>query len=206
MFSDRIDAAHQLAKKLSTFRPQPSVLLGLARGGVVISATIARALQIQGDVLVVKKIVSPGNSELAIGAVAPGGVSYVDEALARTVGADDAYMRTQISELHDQIQQKTLLYRNGATPVSVKGKNIVLTDDGAATGATMRAAVLWAKKERAGRIIVALPVAPPDIAQLLRTVADDLIVLEEPLAFSAVSQWYTRFPQVSDEDVVKLLV
>lgn len=206
MFLDRIDAGCQLAKKLRSDYSKTDMVIGLARGGVVIVAAISDIFNIPRDVLVVKKIGSPGNPEFAIGAVAPGGVSYIDETLARLVGADDVYIKTQISELSNQIIQKTRLYRKDKKQLSVTGKTIIIADDGAATGATMYAAIRWVRGQKPKKLIVALPVAPPDVIEHLRTLADDVVVLDTPADFGAVGSVYKNFPQLTDQDVVELLI
>lgn len=164
VFEDRSEAGLLLVQELVKFSIPIDLIIGLARGGVMVAAGVAKVLQKPFDVLVVKKIGSPGNPELAIGAVVPEG------------------------QLLD-----------------IRGKTVILTDDGAATGATMYAAIRWAQKHKAKKIIVALPVAPPDVVAKLRMLADDVIVLEAPLDFGAVGQFYRHFPQLTDEEVVQLL-
>lgn len=164
MFINRNDAGMRLGKELLSRRTAADCIVGLARGGVVISAALSKILHIPHDVLVVKKIGSPGNPELAVGARVPGGQT-----------------------------------------LDVKDKTVIITDDGAATGATMEAAIRWAKDHKAKKIIVALPVAPPEVAQKLRTFTCDVVVLETPSDFGAVGQFYRDFTQVTDEDVVQLL-
>lgn len=204
-FTDRAEAGKLLAQKLSDQQKNVSIILGLARGGVVISHAISTFFHVPHDVLILKKIPSPGNAEFAIGALAPDGVNYIDHKTAQIMGADEPYIRTQITELNDQINKKILQYRKGRKPLSVRDQSVMIVDDGSATGATMFAAVMWAKKKHARRIIVALPVAPPDVVYKLKTMADEAVVLETPREFSAVGQFYKDFPQLTDEDVVELL-
>ncbi|MCX6794330.1 MAG: phosphoribosyltransferase family protein [Candidatus Gottesmanbacteria bacterium] len=164
MFTNRTDAGLRLAKELLSYRGAVDLVIGLAHGGVVVSAALSKILHIPHDVLVVRKIGSPGNPELAIGARVP----------------------------HGQ-------------PLDIRDKTVILTDDGAATGATMYAAIDWVQQHNAKKIIVALPVAPPEIAAKLQTLVDDVIVLETPTDFRAVGQFYHDFTQVSDKDVIQLL-
>jgi putative phosphoribosyl transferase len=164
MFIDRRHAGELLAKKLFERRCTADKIIGLVHGGVVISSEISRMLGIPHEGLIVKKIGSPGNPELAVGAVVPEGQR-----------------------------------------LDIKNKSVILADDGAATGATMGAAIRWAGKHNAKKIIVALPVAPPDVAAKLRELAKDVIILETPADFNAVGQYYRDFIQVTDEDVVQLL-
>lgn len=163
MFTDRKEAGALLARALES-HPRVSAVIGLARGGVAISSVIAKHLGIPQYVLVVKKIGSPGNPELAAGARVPDGQS-----------------------------------------LDIGNKTVIIADDGAATGATMEAAVVWVRKHGARKVIVALPVAPPDVALTLRTRADDVVVLETPEYFGAVGQFYRNFPQLTDKDVIELL-
>lgn len=205
-FTDRQQAGVRLAEKLAPFRGLGDVvLLGLARGGVVVASTVASRFDISADVCVVKKIGSPFDSELAIGAVAPEGVSYVDWRLSNRSGADEHYIRTQTSELNDQIRQKTLLYRKGKKPYQLRDKTVIIVDDGAATGATLEAAIKWLRVKKAKRIVVALPVAPPDVAAKIKPEVSELVVLETPNDFQSVGQYYQKFPQVEDGEVVRLL-
>ncbi|MBI3577288.1 phosphoribosyltransferase [Candidatus Gottesmanbacteria bacterium] len=205
VFRDRSDAGNLLARKLSSYRGTQSIVFGLPRGGIVVAARIAIFLQLPLDVLVVKKIGAPDNSELAIGAVAPDGVSYVDEPFAKLVGADEGYIRTQNAELNDQIRRKIFLYQKGERKRSVKGKTAIVVDDGAATGATVQAAVVWLKKKKAAKIIVALPVAPIELVEKMKGTVNELVVLDTPKDFSAVGQFYKQFQQVTDDEVIELL-
>lgn len=189
IFRNRREAGILLVGKLSSFRGTDAIVLGLPRGGVVVAAEVARALRLPLDVLVVKKIGSPHNPELAIGAVAPDGV-YIGE-------KDEKRSR--------QVKHLMRFYRQGRHPLSVKGKTVIVVDDGAATGATIRAAIAWLRKKKAQRIVVALPVAPYELIEKLETESDATIVLETPEDFSAVGQFYDNFEQVTDEDVVELL-
>ena len=137
--------------------------------------------------------------------MAPEGISYVDTDMVGMTGTDETYVKSQRRELTDEIRQKTALYRGVKQPLSVDARAVVLVDDGAATGATMCAAIRWAQQHKAKKIIVALPVAPPEIAEKLRTLVRDVIVLETPTDFGAVGQFYRNFPQMTDDEVVQLL-
>lgn len=205
MFADRSQAADLLCQKLTSFRGTVTLVLGLPRGGVVVASVVAKTLGLPLDVLVVKKIPSPGNPELALGALAPDGVFTIDWKLSHSVGADEHYVRTQISELNDQIKQKILLYRKGRKPLDVKNKVIIVVDDGAATGATAQACIKWLRKKNAKKIVVALPTAPPEVVGKIKPEVSECIVLDTPHDFSAVGQFYKNFSQVEDSDVVQLL-
>jgi len=205
LFNDRTDAGTLLAKKLSSFRGTDAVAIGLARGGVVVASVIAYTLNVPLYVLVVKKIPSPLDRELALGALTQDGVSYIDWKLAHRLGADEGYMNSQISRLSDLIHQKAVLYQKGRKPVVVRGKTIILVDDGAATGATMLAAERWCKQKHAKKIIAALPVLARDRMGMIRFEVDELVYLDAPNDFSSVGQFYKSFRQVEDEEVVKLV-
>ena len=204
-FTDRQQAGERLAEKLTAYRGCDAVLLGLARGGVVVASTLASRFRESTDVCVVKKIGSPVDAELAIGAVAPDGVSYVDWRLGHRTGADEHFIRTQITELNDQIRQKTLLYRKGKRPYQLRDKTVIVVDDGAATGATLEAAIKWLRVKKVKKIVVALPVAPPDVVARIKPEVSELVVLETPNDFQSVGQYYQKFPQVEDGEVVRLL-
>lgn len=205
MFNDRHQAGILLSEKLASLREHGDGVLGLPRGGVVVAAAVSKSLKIPLDVLVVKKIPSPGQPELGLGALAPDNVFYVDWKLAHRVGADEGYLKTQNKELNDQIKRKILLYRKGRKPLDVKNKTVIVVDDGAATGATLEAAIKWLRKRKAKKIVVGLPVAPPETITKIKPEVNELVVLETPEDFSAVGQFYKEFPQVEDSEVVKLL-
>lgn len=204
-FSDRQQAGTLLAEQLASFRGQDALVIGLARGGVVVAKEIAQTLSLPLDVLVVKKISGPFDPELALGALAPDGVSVVDWRLAHRVSADEDYIKHQTPLLGEQIKQKTLLYRKGKKPLNVREKVVILVDDGVATGATLEAAIKWLKKKKAKKIIAAVPVAPPEVVGRVKPETDNLVVLEIPDNLTAVGQFYRDFPQIEDAEVIELL-
>lgn len=205
MFTDRQQAGKALSAKLSSYRGNISVVVGLARGGVVVAAAVARALGVPLDIVVIKKIGSPFDPELAIGAVAPDGVSYVDWRLGHRTGADEHYIKEAISRQSSAIREKILLYRKGKKPYQLRDKTVIIVDDGAATGATLEAAIKWLRVKKAKKIVVALPVAPSSVAAKIKPEVDELIVLEAPGDFQSVGQFYEQFAQVEDGEVVRLL-
>lgn len=206
MFTDRIQAGILLAEKLSSYRGKGAIIVGLARGGVATARAAADATNLPLDVLVVKKIGAPGEAELAIGAIAPDGVSFIDWRFAQALGVDEKYIKEAISRQSSAIRQKTLLYRKGKKPYKFVEKTVILVDDGAATGATIEAAIKWLRKKHAKRIVVALPIAPKELLPKISPEVDELVILETPSEFQAVGQFYERFDQVSDEEVVELLL
>lgn len=206
IFKNRIEAGVKLSEKLTSFRLTDAFVLGLARGGVVVASVISRTLSFPLDVLVVKKLASRMDPELAIGAVAPDGVLYIDWGFAHRLGIDEDTVNSELApEVQQLIEERSLLYHRGRKRSDIKGKTVLLVDDGAATGATMRVAVRWAKKKKARKVIVAVPVAPPEVIKDLQPEADVLVVLDTPTQFRSVGQFYEQFSQVSDEEVVTLL-
>ncbi len=205
MFVNRIEAGKRLGERLINYQGMQGLVIGLSRGGVVVAKEVAKKLSLPCDVLVVKKLSGSGDPELAIGAVAPDGVSMIDAELAHIVGLAKQHLQKVIKEKSALVKQKTQLYRKGRVPLVVKDKTIIIVDDGAATGATMEVAVKWLKRKHAHRIIAALPVAPSDIIRKLQPEVDELIVLETPDEFGSVGQFYQHFNQVEDEEVIQLL-
>jgi predicted phosphoribosyltransferase len=205
-FINRSQAGELLASRLTAASHHPNVVLGLARGGVVVAAPISRTLRVPLDALLVKKIPSPHNPELAIGALAPDDVSVIDWRMAHRVGADEAYLGHKKEILKDFLRAKAMTYRKGRKPVDVRGREVILVDDGAATGATIEAAVAWLRAKKAKKIVVALPVAPPEVVVKITPEVDDVIVLDTPEDLGAVGEYYDEFGEVADEEVVKLLV
>lgn len=209
MFKDRQHAGKLLAGKLGLVRfgrtPEDrlnfDIVIGLARGGIVVAKSIAEGIGIPFDVLVVKKIPSPTNSELALGAIASDGMVILHEETIKVLGVDAEYIQSQIFRLDSIIRQKTILYRKGNKDLTVTGKRVILADDGMATGATMEAAVAWCKAQHAAHVTVALPVAPYEALAQIRGMADEVIILETPEHFDSVGRVYEHFEQVEDDKV-----
>ncbi|MBI2405167.1 phosphoribosyltransferase [Candidatus Gottesmanbacteria bacterium] len=206
MFADRVTAAMQLVQRLRSYQDCRDVeVVGLARGGVVIAKAVADHLHLPRDVVVIKKISPPFNPELAIGAVAPDGVRFIDRPFAQSLNIDKSYLQEETNRKSQLVKQKMQLYRKGKPPFSAGDKTIIIVDDGAATGATIQAAILWLKKKRAKHIVVALPVAPAEVVEKIKPNVDELIILDTPSAFGAVGEFYEHFDQVEDNEVVQLL-
>ncbi len=202
MFDDRVQAGRQLAQALSGFTEAPdSLVLGVPRGGVVVAAEVARALRLPLDVVVASKVGAPGNPEYAVGAVSPDGVVTVSERAG--------YSAEDLAELARPVTAKIAhrldAFRGGRTALEVAGKTAIVVDDGIATGLTTRAAVEYLRREGAARVVVAVPVAPPDSKRMLEQVADEVIALDTPPDFWAVGQFYRHFDQTADDQVVRLL-
>lgn len=206
MFRNRQEAGQLLARKFKKLKGQKVVVLGLARGGVVVAKEIANVLNAPLDALVVKKIGSSGNEELALGAVGPERIVIWDEDLCQRVGADEDYKEKALAIKSQEREEKEQFLRQGRKPLDLFKKTVILVDDGIATGATALAAVAWVKSQNPEKIILAVPVAPPDTLEKLRPQVDYLVCLKVEIEFWAVGQFYKEFPQVSDEEVVKLLL
>jgi putative phosphoribosyl transferase len=205
-FLDRRDAGRQLANKLTSYAGNPRVLvLGLPRGGVPVAYEVARALHAPLDVLVVGKLGVPGQRELAMGAVASGGLQILNPDVIEALGILPAEVESVAAGELLELQRQEKTYRGGAPLPLLAGRTIIVVDDGLATGATMQAAIgaLW--QGNAASIIVAVPVAAPETARRLRNVADSVVFLSAPPDFHAVSMWYEDFSQTSDEEVRSLL-
>jgi len=203
MFSDRQDAGRRLADAFSDKAESHDMVLGVARGGVPIAAEIARVLKLPLHIAVSNKIRSPWNPELALGAVGEDG-SYLQEArIMSMAGVDEAQFETARKEALQELQRRVKLY--GSAGDSVSNRRIIVCDDGAATGMTLRAAIQTQRNRGAEHITVALPVSSPDAASNLRAECDETVILEEPPRFMAVGQFYHHFPPVDDAEVLELV-
>jgi putative phosphoribosyl transferase len=206
IFKDRKEAGVQLASKLEDYKDREGVIvLALPRGGVVTGYEVASHLNCLLDVIIIRKLGFPGQPELAVGAVSETGTVVLNESIISTCGVPEDYIQEEISRQKAVIERRVNLYRKGQGIPELKGKTIILLDDGAATGATVKAAISTLKKESIERLIVALPVAPPETAEELRRMADEFICLETPDDFMAVGSYYHDFTQVTDDDVVEIL-
>lgn len=204
-FQDRQQAGRELAQELTKLAGSTDTLiLALVRGGVVIGRAMVDALKLPLYPYVVRKLGHPLHREFGLGAVAEGGSTHVDDAMMRAHGVTWEDMEPVIGEEMEELARRKNAYLVRARP-DLKGKTIIVTDDGAATGVTLLAAIEDLRKARVRRIIVAIPVCPPDTADVLRKKADELIVLATPADFDAVGKWYGDFPQVEDDEVLALL-
>jgi predicted phosphoribosyltransferase len=206
MFRDRVEAGDVLAGQLGHYAGRDDVLvLGLPRGGVPVAARVARALAAPLDVFVVRKLGVPGHEELAMGAIATGGVQVVNEQVVDRLGLSEAVLRQAAEAEGRELTRREQRYREGRGPPDLAGRVVILVDDGLATGSTMRAAVAAARRLGPARVVVAVPTAPASTCQRLRKEADEVVCATTPRPFRAVGYSYRSFPQTSDEEVRSLL-
>lgn len=206
MFRDRRDAGIQLARQLLHYKDMEDVLvLALPRGGVVTGFEIARSLNVPLDVLIVRKIGVPFQPELAVGALSETGTVVLNQDVLSSYDIPQSYIDDEVSRQKEEISRRITLYRTGKGLRNLEGKTIILVDDGVATGATMKAAIATLKKEKLKKLVVALPVAPPETAHEIKGMVDEFLCIETPLYFMAVGSHYLDFSQVPDSEVVKIL-
>jgi putative phosphoribosyl transferase len=207
-FIDRAEAARALAERLAQAHfSAPLVVLALPRGGVPIGAEVARRLHAPLDLLLVRKIGAPKQPELAVAAVADGAHAevVVDEVTRHATGTSRAYIEQQTKVAWQEIQRRRALYLGGRAPLPVAGATVIVVDDGIATGATMRAALQALRQRGAAKLVLAVPVAPPDTLTALRREADWVVCLHEASPFHGVGQHYRDFHQVGDDEVIAAL-
>jgi putative phosphoribosyl transferase len=205
MFGDRSDAGRQLARALGTL-PEDALILGIPRGGVVVARAVADALERPLDVLVVRKLGAPRNSELAIGAIGPDGHVSLDDDVLRAIGEiPPGYIERESVQQLNEIERRLRLYRGEAAFPELDGRCCVVVDDGIATGSTARAALGWLQSRGAKPVVLAVPVAPERTVTQMEAEADRVVCLHAPPTFIAVGQWYGRFDQVPDADVIAAL-
>jgi putative phosphoribosyl transferase len=205
LFEDRRDAGRRLAAKLGPLAAERPVIVALPRGGVPLGDEVARRLGAPLEVLAVRKLGAPGNPELAIGAVAEGGTGVVDREAARRVGLSDELLQQTLDRESRELRRRVARYRGDREPTAVRGRTVIVVDDGLATGLTDLAAVHALRDQGAEQIIVAVPVASPDAVDLLADEADDVTCLTVPEHLGAVGLWYRDFAAVSDEEVLAAL-
>jgi len=203
-FADRADAGRQLAAALEPFRTRNPLVLALPRGGVPVGYHVARALGAPLDVIVVRKLGAPGHEELAVGAIARSAL-YIDWPIVRQLGVSQAYLEQVTAAEERELERREWAYRQGRAALSIENRTVILVDDGLATGATLRAALSAVRSERPSRIVVAVPVGAPESVARLREVADDVVCLEMPPDFRAVSLSYDDFSPTTDAEVMECL-
>lgn len=205
-FRDRADAGRRLAAALAEYAGRPDVLvLGLPRGGVVVAAEVAKALGAPLDVCLVRKLGVPGYPELAMGAIAPGGVQVLSDDLIRELRITPAMVDKVAAAERAELERRERTYRSHRPPVVVRDRTVILVDDGLATGSTMEAAARAIRQQSPAAVVIAVPVSSWEAAERLAPVADRVVCLDTPHPFHAVGQWYDHFDQTTDEEVVEVL-
>lgn len=204
-FSDRKDAGKQLASALTDFSFKEGMVLAIPRGGVVVGYEIASALNFKLDVIVPRKIGAPDNPELAIGAVTEDGTMILDDSLIMYLGVSNDYIYQESERQKQEIRRRQNFYRQGVSEPEIKDKNVIVVDDGIATGYTMKAALASVRNRGAATLTVAIPVGPPSTIKELKHQADNIVCLYTPEYFQAIGQFYSDFSQTTDEEVIELL-
>jgi predicted phosphoribosyltransferase len=204
MFRDRLEAAERLSEALAAYRGQRPLVLGIPRGAVPMAKRIAERLDGDFDVVLVRKLRAPGQPELAIGSVDESGWTYIAP-FAASSGADAQHIEAEKRRQLETIRQRRAQYTPLRAHIQPDGRTVIVVDDGLATGATMIAALHGLRQQKPARLVCAVPVAPPDTLEKVRTLADEVVCLETPDWFQAVGQFYQDFQQVEDEEVIALL-
>jgi predicted phosphoribosyltransferase len=205
MFKDRTDAGRRLARRLEAeYRDSDAVVLAIPRGGVVVGDQVAKALHLELDIVIPRKIGAPGNPELAIGAVAKG-VAMLNEPIIRELAIPRSFIDQEIRRQVEEIDRRRRLYLGDKAPIDLEGKTVIIVDDGLATGYTALASVNAVKQEKPRKIVLAVPVAPTDACERLLKEVDEIICLETHELFYAVGQFYEVFEQTTDSEVIDIL-
>lgn len=204
-FADRADAGRRLGRRLAALELPDPVVLALPRGGVPVGYEVAAALSAPLDVVIVRKLGAPFQPELGVGAIAEGGVLVLEDATLAGLGLTRDDMATTIEREREELQRRVRRYRGDRPAPSTAGRSVVVVDDGLATGVTARAALRAVRPSRPARLLLAVPVGPPDAEQIMAGEADAVICLEQPDRLAAVGQWYVDFTQTDDATVLALL-
>lgn len=206
IFADRREAGAELATRLESYRDTEGVMvLALPRGGVVTGSAVAAYLNCRLDVIIIRKVGFPGQPEFAIGAVSETGTVVLNEQVVSSYGVSTEYVEEEVARQEHELERRVELYRKGKKLPELKGKTIILVDDGVATGASMKAAISTLKEEGTEKLVVAVPVAPPSTVMELEEMTDEVVCLETPADFMAVGGYYRDFTQVTDEEVIEVL-
>jgi putative phosphoribosyl transferase len=204
ILKNRVEAGKKLASAVKSVGKN-AIILAVPRGGVVVGFEVAQSLGVPLDIIVTKKIGAPENPELAVGAVAEDGTFTLDEDLLRQIYVSKEYINAEVERQKQEIQRRLIRYRGDVPYPSLKNREVVVVDDGVATGSTLKAALRLLQSKGAKTVVVAVPVGPPDTIRELKKLADRVIVLFTPEPFYAIGQFYEDFSQTSDEEVIELL-
>jgi predicted phosphoribosyltransferase len=206
VFADRVDAGRRLAERLRGVDLGPETLVcGIPRGGVVVAAEVARALALPLRAVVARKVGAPGHAELAIGAVGPDGTVVLDEVVCRQVGATEAWLEGALARVRAEVADRLTSLPSVVDADAVRGRTVLVVDDGVATGSTAAAVGRWLGDSHVARRILALPCGPPDTLARLGADYDEVLAISRPRDFVAVGQWYRSFTQTTDTEVRRLL-
>ena len=204
ILKDRVEAGKRLASAVKSVG-KDAIILGVPRGGVVVGFEVAQALCVPLDIIVTKKIGAPENPELAIGAVAEDGTYILDEDILRQIYVPKEYIAEEVERQKQEIQRRLIRYRGDVPYPTLKNREVVVIDDGVATGSTLKAALRLLRSKGAKTVVVAVPVGPPETIRELKKLADRVVVLFTPEPFYAIGQFYVDFSQTSDKEVIELL-
>ena len=205
MFLDRVEAGQKLAEKLLKYKDMGPIVLAIPRGGVVVASEVASALSCRLDLVIPRKIGAPNNPELAVGALAKEGAVILNEELTKSLNISPDYLREEIEKQVIEIKRRRQKYLGDRSSLDLRGKTVILVDDGLATGYTSLAAIKAVREDKPEKIVLAVPVAPREAIERLKNEVDELICLETPELFFAVGQFYYDFSQTTDEQVAEIL-
>ncbi|MEM3437526.1 MAG: phosphoribosyltransferase [Nitrososphaerales archaeon] len=205
MFKNRLEAGRILAEALLEYKNKNTIVLAIPRGGVVVAYEVAKALNAPLDLIIPRKIGAPDQPELAIGAITEDGTTILNQNIIQNLKVSDEYIKAEVKRQIEEIKRRIKKYLGDKPRISIKGKIVILIDDGVATGATIRAAIASIRKREPALIVLAIPVGPKDTVRELRKYADKVICLITPEPFFAIGQFYENFDQISDEEVIQIL-
>jgi predicted phosphoribosyltransferase len=205
-FANREQAGRRLGAALEGYSGRPDVtVLALARGGLAVGYQVAETLEAPLDVFLVRKLGVPGHEELAMGAIASGGVRSINDDIVKAIDISAEEIERAAARETAELKRREQAYRDGRPPEPTEGRTVILVDDGLATGASMMAAVKAVRERNPASVVVAVPVAAPEVCSRFQQVADHVVCLETPSPFQAVGAWYEEFPQTSDDEVREIL-
>ncbi|MHB1456515.1 MAG: phosphoribosyltransferase [Armatimonadota bacterium] len=205
VFRDRVDAGKKLAQLLKQYIDTDTLIIAIPRGGVVVGHQISNELHLPMEIIVPRKIGAPMQPEFAIGAVAGSDTTIINDQAVQALGIPQSYIIEEAERQRQEIVRRELVYNAGRKRISPEGKTVILVDDGIATGYTMIASARVIRKMNPSRLIIAVPVAPPDSIEILNREAEEVVVVDTPEPFHAVGAWYEVFDQTTDEEVINLM-